>query len=404
MIEWITKYRQALGGYEGTKVYLADWIAREMLPRTGRGYILDVCCGLGSVGYRMKRAGRPVAAIDSAMYPFQAAIAVIANNRVRLAKEAVDYLVKRDPKHQDNFAEKNFPGRYLPAYILRGIDTIRWNLHLANQAGWTTKTSRAIALVGLARAIQSAKAHGKFSTRTPASRLHNTGEFMDLFRTLVERINGIVFDNGRKNLAFWGDGPTLVKDTKRWQRLPIAAAYMDPPYYTSRSSPAYWSHFWFQDGVIENWSSVREGEMSIEDFRRMRDVSTPGDVHDLIWDFVDYGRHVPVLAVSYAGEGEPRPTDIRAMMEAQGREVSIVTRSHVRRNVDSSEVLVLGCVAKEVQAEKEKDDLGDRVREALGETPWPEHTVREVTNALTIFEEGDPGPLKQSCRKVGVNP
>jgi adenine-specific DNA methylase len=147
--DWQTAFRQSLGGYQGTKVLLADWIADEVLPRCGEGYILDVCSGLGSMSYRFKLAERSVCSIDTQLYPYFSCLSVIENGSVRLSKEGIEWLIHANEGRHDDFVEKTFAGKYLPTFILRALDRIRYNIRVADESKCMSQATRAIALASL---------------------------------------------------------------------------------------------------------------------------------------------------------------------------------------------------------------------------------------------------------------
>lgn len=404
MNEWVTRFRQSLGGYEGTKVYLADWIAGEILPRCKPGYILDVCSGLGSVSYRMKLENRPVVSIDTQLYPYYSCMAVIENGTVRLAKDAVDWLLTGNANAYDDFHQKTFEGKYLPQFLLKAIDRIRYNIRYADAKEWTSLSTRAIALVALGRAILSAKAHSNFSTSKPATRLRNETEFFDLFRGLVEKINALVFSNGQENRAYFADGPTAVKDTARW-KAPVAALYCDPPYVTSRSNPHYWATYWFIEGMVTDWYDVRSGNQSLEEFRVRHDVTTKDEVVRLLEDLVNAAAHIPLIAISYDAIGEPKPDDIADILQETGRNTSIVSRAHVRHKIPSGEVLIVGMgkATRPVEPTPEpQPSLAKRVIQTLQERELEESIERELKNALSLYEQGDTEALEEAAKHAGI--
>lgn len=401
-MKWDSSYRQALGGYAGTKVRLADWIASEVLPKAPPGYVLDVFSGMSSVAYRFKLLGRPVACVDSQLYPVTVAQAVIANNGVMLSKEAVDFLTTANPDSHDDFCEKSFKNKYLPRFVMRCIDKVRHNLQEANKKGWASRHSKAIALAALCRTTLSVKAFARFSTKTVTSAVSTEKAFMNRFRDIVGYINSLVFSNRHTNKVCWDDGPDFILATSRWKRKPVAIVYMDPPYATAKSNPMYWSHYWFTEGIISNWEPVRNGSMSVDEFRRLRDITTAQDIADVIIDCIDAAAHVPVLALSYAGNGKPTPNTIRDVMKDRGRRVSLVSREHKRMKTDAIEVLIVGTLPHAKKSRVPKRNLRMEAAMILRQRDDPADFVEKVMNGVKLFERGDEQALRAVAGKIGL--
>lgn len=403
MIDWIESFRSALGGYNGTKVAMADWIAGELLRYYRGGLVLDVCSGLGSMSYRFKLANIRVVSGDSQLYPYYACYSVIENSDTRLSADGVEWLCRANQGNFDDFATKTFKGRYLPNFLLRAIDRVRYNIRVAESEGSLQGAARAIALAALGRATQSVKHHSIFSTATPSARVRSEDEFLDLYRKIVANINALVF-KAQPCRVYWCDGPGLIASTAKW-KTPVDVLYIDPPYVTKRSHPSYWSHYWFIEGLLDDWHEMRDG-MRDKDFRNLHDLTNAKEIRSFLVDIVRASKHIPVIAISYDKEGDPPVAEIAELLDDNGWDATILSREHVRRGIECREAVILGIseVRKHETKPREEDivnGLREQAVQALTTESLSEDDRRHLTNALNLADSGDTEPLVEAVFNLG---
>ena len=221
--------------YIGSKQKLVDWIWKH--TPEGTGTVLDAFSGSAVVAYMYKTKGLQVIANDRLRYCHHAARAIIENNSVRLSEDEIEALMADNAK-AGSFVQDNFKGIFFAKGVHALIDTIRANCDKLSGI------KKDIALFGLGKTCMSGKGgFGHFSSSTDYGRRKDTPEeFKDRLRKNLQRINALVFDNGKENKAHRHDINDLLPKAK------ADLAYFDPPYATEFSTTNYERAYHFVEG------------------------------------------------------------------------------------------------------------------------------------------------------------
>jgi len=205
--------------YIGSKQKLVDWIWRN--TPDGVSSVLDAFSGSAVVAYMYKSKGLRVFANDRLRYSHHAAKAIIENSSTRLSEAEIEKLLSDNPKAK-TFVHDNFKGIFFAKGVHSLIDSIRANCD--DLSGY----KKDIALFALGKTCMSGKGgFGHSSSSTDYGKRQDTPEeFRKRLKANIERINALIFDNGKENKAYREDINNILPKVK------ADLAYFDPPYAT----------------------------------------------------------------------------------------------------------------------------------------------------------------------------
>jgi adenine-specific DNA-methyltransferase len=266
--------------YIGSKQKLTDWIWRNT-PEDVKS-VFDAFSGSAVVGYMYKTKGLKVITNDRLRFAYHAARAIIENNSTRLSAEDIEELIKDNPKAGD-FVQKTFKGIFFASGVLKIIDNIRANID--NLSGY----KKDIALLALGRACLAGKGgFGHFSaTNRNEKRSDNPQEFNDRFANFCNRINALVFDNGKENKAHNQDIMELAPKVK------TDLAYFDPPYATHFSTTNYEKSYHFLEGLMTYWKDKEiDKNNKARNYITDSTTVTQANAQEFFTEFLSKSKHI----------------------------------------------------------------------------------------------------------------
>lgn len=188
--------------YRGSKAKLLGWIWTNLQSLDFES-ALDGCGGTASVSYLLKSHGKEVTYNDNLRFNYHVGHALIANSRVRLNDEDVEFLLK---KHRgikyDDFISRTFRSVYFTKQENEWLDMVIQNInHLRGPY------KKSVALFALFQACIIKRPYNLFHRKNLYMRLANVERsfgnkttwdtpFEKHFRRFVGEINAAIFDSG----------------------------------------------------------------------------------------------------------------------------------------------------------------------------------------------------------------
>ncbi len=302
--------------YIGSKQRLIDWLWSQ--TPTGTKVVFDAFSGSAAVAYMFKSKGLKVIANDRLRIGYHMARAIVENQRETLSDDAVDALLASNPK-AGSFVRDNYSGLYFHAGVHKRIDTIRANIE---QLGGYKKD---IALFALLRACLLATDHGTFASTAADTRglVTNGEQFDKAFRKFVDKVNGLVFDNGLENRVIHGDVLAALP------KVQADVAYFDPPYLTQFGRWNYETHYHFVEGLMTNWTGLELDNGKLKRFKTDHKALTEQTAPAFFEAFLGAAGHIPTWLLSYRNKAIPTRRQIQSILEKSGRALKIRTQKHV---------------------------------------------------------------------------
>jgi adenine-specific DNA-methyltransferase len=315
--------------YQGSKLKLLGWLG-ESLRSLSFASALDLFGGTGAVADLLKAAVKRVVYNDILRCNQLVGRALVENGDVRLAPEAVDALLERQPGvAYDDVIARSYAGVYFLAEEDAQIDVV------AQNAARLRGHARAIAYFALFQACLAKRPYNLFhranlNLRT-ASVPRSFGNKATWDRPLAAHLrdavaaaNAAVFDNGQRNRAICADALEAPTDAD--------LVYVDPPYVNRAGQGVDYGDFYhFLEGLTDygGWverldhgrkhrpyRSPRQAEL-----RRFCARDAIGPALDAI--FARYARSV--LVVSYRANGTPSAAEIERLLRRHKRSVRAVS-------------------------------------------------------------------------------
>jgi adenine-specific DNA-methyltransferase len=302
--------------YIGSKQKLVDWIWKH--TPEGTGTVLDAFSGSAVVAYMYKTKGLQVIANDRLRYCHHAAKAIIENNSVRLSEDEIEALLADNAK-AGSFVQDNFKGIFFAKGVHALIDTIRANCD--KLSGF----KKDIALFGLGKTCMSGKGgFGHFSSSTDYGRRQDTpDEFKDRLRKNLQRINALVFDNGKENKAYRQDINDLLPKAK------ADLAYFDPPYATEFSTTNYERAYHFVEGLMTYWEGLEiKADTKVKYYETDHKTVTKANASEFFQTFLGNAKHIPHWLISYRDHAYPNEQEMKRIIGSFGKQSRMKSKDH----------------------------------------------------------------------------
>lgn len=300
--------------YIGSKQKLVDWIWRN--TPDGVSSVLDAFSGSAVVAYMYKSKGLRVFANDRLRFSHHAARAIIENSSTRLSEGEIEKLLADNPKAK-TFVQDTFKGMFFSKCVHALIDTLRANCD--DLSGY----KKDIALFALGKTCIGGK-KGCFGHFTSSTVRNDTpDEFRKLLKANIERINALIFDNGKENKAYCGDVNEILPKVK------ADLAYFDPPYATEFSTKNYEKFYHFVEGLMTYWDGLAiKADSKVKSYEISHVTVTKGNASDFFKEFLGNATHIPHWLISYRDHAYPNEQQMKKIIGGLGRQSRMETKDH----------------------------------------------------------------------------
>ncbi len=305
----------------GGKQRLLPWI-HEVLGGLEFETALDAFSGTGAVSWLMKCMGKQVASCDFMRFAATLAEGLVVNPGEILEEGQVDGICApgRAPR---SFIRRTFEGIFFTGEDLDFLDRA-WPRIDALPAG-----PRALGLAALGRACLKKQPRGVFTISGDLSRYDDGRRDLAMgleehFREGAALFNRLVFADGRRHRAFFGDVFELD--------LPaVDLVYMDPPYVPRSDDNCYIKRYHFVEGLMSYWAGDEVRIMQGSKVKKLEKRRTPFSSRRHALSAFDrlFGRFADaILVLSYSSNGWPDLENLVDLMRARKSHVEVHKRSH----------------------------------------------------------------------------
>jgi adenine-specific DNA-methyltransferase len=300
--------------YIGSKQKLVDWIWKHTPDKVGS--VLDAFSGSAVVAYMYKSKGLQVTTNDRLHFCHHAAKAIVENSSVTLTEEEMDALVADNAK-AGTFVRDNFKGIFFVKGVHAVIDTLRANCD--KLSGY----KKDIALFALGKSCASG-GFGHFSSSAEGGQRKDTPEqFKERFRKNLERINALVFDNGKTNKAHHGDVNAILP------KVNADLAYFDPPYATEFSTTNYEKAYHFVEGLMTYWDGLEiNRDSKTKHYTTDHQTVTKGNSSAFFETFLGNAKHIKHWLISYRDHAYPNEQEMKRIIGSQGKQSRMQSKDH----------------------------------------------------------------------------
>lgn len=328
--------------YIGSKQKLVDWIWKYTPDSVDS--VIDAFSGSSVVAYMYKSKGLAVQTNDRLRFAYHAARAIIENKSTTLSEADIEALLEENPK-AGNFVQENFKGLFFGKGVHALIDSVRANCD--KLSGF----KKDIALFGLGKTCASG-GFGHFSSSTHTGmRMATPEKFRDSLKANLQRINALVFDNGKDNKANQKDINELLPTVK------ADLAYFDPPYATEFSTTNYEKSYHFVEGLMTYWEGKTIKADSKTKFYETDHVTvSKANADEFFRTFLGNATGIAHWLISYRDHAYPNEQQMRKIIADHGRASSMKSKSHLytitakRGDASNAQELLFVCT----KAEKSK--------------------------------------------------
>ena len=233
--------------YMGSKRRLLPWIY-DILSTIEFDSAHDPFSGSGCVSYLMKAMGKRVIATDFLNFSATLSKALVENNHHLINSLEIETLLDDSPNY-DRFIENTFSGIFFEPHDLRFLDRICSNINKLEH-----DNQKALALSALLRSCIKRQPRGVFTVSGDLSKYDDGRRDLRLsieehFLEQINVFNGVVFNNGRRNIATQAD---VFDDRNRKADL----VYLDPPYVPRSDDNCYIKRYHFLEGLSCYWRGL----------------------------------------------------------------------------------------------------------------------------------------------------
>ena len=307
--------------FMGSKFRLLPWI-HTVLADIPFLSAADVFSGSGCVSYLFKAMDKRVVSNDFLNLGATLSKALIENPGHLISNEARQKLLRVDADHPC-FIEDTFKGIFYTPEDLRFLDQVCWNItHLSDPY------QKDLVRSALIRSCAKRQPRGVFTISGDLENYKDGRRDLRLslrehFLEQIEIYNQVVFDNGQRNRACYGD----VFDLEFAD--PVDLVYMDPPYVPRADDNCYMKRYHFLEGLSCYW----EGKTIMPEtkVKKIEKPYTPFSYRRTAIDAFDrmFRKFAEsILVLSYSSNGYPDLPELRKLMRKYKNRVEVFERAH----------------------------------------------------------------------------
>jgi adenine-specific DNA methylase len=333
--------------YQGSKLKVVFWIW-DHIKSIDFNSVLDAFGGTGCISYLFKINNKVVAYNDILKFNYQIGKALIENDKTKLTKEEVDYLLaKHSHIKYKNIVTKNFKDVYFTDEENKWVDIVIQNISSISNC-----YKKCIALFALYQACIIKRPYNLFHRKNLYIRFQNVNRtfgnkitwdtsFEAHFRKFVTQANNCIFDNKLKNSALNKD-VFLVSGN-------YDLVYIDTPYLNSSGVGVDYLEFYH---FLEGLADYDKWEEKIDKRYKHNPI-----IHDKpVWSDKNMIRNAfrklfaqfknSILVVSYRSDGIPSEKELFNMMKDYKTTVKMYKYGKYKyvlsKNHNSEEILIVG--------------------------------------------------------------
>ncbi|MDB5289388.1 MAG: putative methylase [Phycisphaerales bacterium] len=333
--------------FQGSKLKLLDWLWGHLRPLRFHT-VLDAFSGSACVSHFFKGRGKSVTCNDLLTSSYLCGLALVENERERLADDEADALTgRRGTVHYDDLIARTFSGIYFTDEENAWLDVVAQNIPTVS-----CPYRRAIAWYALFQSAMAKRPYNLFHRRNlymrlaPVARTFGNKATWDKpfdahFRHFVRQANAAI-TCGEPCRAVNGDALAVAGE--------FDLVYIDPPYLNRRGVGVdYHGFYHFLEGLASygHWEARIDFDSA---HRRMKPVPSPwtsrAQIHGAFRElFRRFGEST--IAVSYRSDGIPSVEELVDLLREVKRNVVVHRREApykyvLSTNAASQEVVLIG--------------------------------------------------------------
>jgi len=306
--------------FMGNKFRLLSWIAEEL---SGLYFTtaLDAFSGSGCVSYLFKCMGKQVTSNDFLLFAYNLAKAAVENSSATIDEKTFQRLLAKSNKPGD-FIQKTFQGVFFDAPGLQFLDSIWSNIEKLS-----SPNQKSIAIAALVRSCMKKQPRGVFTVADPEKYKDGRRDLRltlsEHFRESVSLFNSLVFSNGYRSKAHFGDIFALNGS--------YDLVYMDPPYVPRADDNCYIKRYHFLEGLASYWKAPGTGICQDTKVKKIPKRYTPfsyrkSAIHGFTELFDRF--RTSQLVLSYSSNGYPDLDVLRKLMRQFKHKVTVRQKEH----------------------------------------------------------------------------
>jgi adenine-specific DNA methylase len=311
--------------YLGAKHNLMPWIER-FIPKTTKT-ILDGFSGSSSPSYHFKKMGFSVISNDFLKSCSCYSKALIENKGIKLEKQDLEILLKRDNQNLSDGVMQNFKDIFFTAEECGFLDKFRQNVDFLD-----CDYKKSLALSVMNRSLTRKTIMGHFAHTMAIAYANNTDrvkrnpsiarKIEDLFLELLPDYNNAIFDNGVENKSY---NENILELLPKLENVDVA--YFDPPYAGSHSD--YQAFYHLLETFTQNWKD----KQFINGTKRYFPYKYSGfdKVKEVLKSFellFERARNIPVWLISYNDRSFPDIKTLSNLINLFKREVVVEEKTY----------------------------------------------------------------------------
>jgi adenine-specific DNA-methyltransferase len=307
------KSGEYVANYIGSKQNLLDWTWDETPNEIDS--VFDAFSGAATLSYMYKSKGLRIVSNDRLHYCYHIARAIIENNYTYLDDDDIELLFQPNP-NSGTFVRDTFKGLYFGKGVHSLIDQFRAN------CDYLYGYKKDIALFALgATCISSTCGFGNFTTTSTTNKpLCLPKEFKERFRTNLQKVNNLVFDNGKQNKAVMMN----VFDVMPFVQTDMI--FFDTPYATEYSVTNYEKSYHFVEELMTYWEGLTiKTETKLKCYEIDHETITKNNVYDFFTDLFERAGHYPYWIISYRDHAYPTEKEMKDIITSFGRTCNVVS-------------------------------------------------------------------------------
>lgn len=341
--------------YQGSKRKILPWLYKNF-KNLKFETVLDGFGGTGSVSYLFKLMGKKVTFNDILSSNYQVGVALIANDKVKLDKEDLEFLLNTNGFDYPSYIQKTFKGIYYLDKENKWLDMVQHNIEMLAEKydGSLLKKKRALSYYVLFQSCLCKRPFNLFHRNNLYIRTSNVErsfgnkttwntDFKTLFLRFNDEISKKIFSNGAKNKA-------TCKDILEIRNSEFDLVYLDPPYARNngRSPKNYYNLYHFLEGLVNynQWPELIDqntiNKRLIKRNRKWDKNNTETNLDKLFKKFRN-----SIIVVSYGEPGNPTIGRILELISQYKANISTFKKPYkyrLNRNNGKhmNEVLIIG--------------------------------------------------------------